>query len=250
MGLFDFFKKRKKISFNINGKEYHTYIDCSKSAIGKFCENSQSESLTPVPSGCERVNINIFLDKYIASISQDLFIELQNRVLAGYSYADIPISKIEQVRQNYEAAKRIDEALQKCADLNNKGIAFEKVGNIDAAIKCYEENIEQGYTATHSYERLMILHRKQKEYDKEISVIEKAINIFSNENEKRAKHAIEECPSKRKEINDALKSCIAVYGDKISTFIGKPMVCFNPYDINKYRKRLEKAKLLKEKTGK
>lgn len=180
MGFLGFFKRRKKISVNVNGKECHTYIDCSKNSMDKFYKNSQCESLTLVPSGCERVNINIFLDKYIkgASIPQDLFIELQNRAFAGYSYADIPISKIEQVRKNYENAKRRDEALQKCAELNNKGSEYEKAGNIDEAIKCYEENIIDGYCAYHSYSRLMIIYRRLKKYDEEIRVINRAIEVF------------------------------------------------------------------------
>ncbi|HIW86829.1 MAG TPA: hypothetical protein IAC47_00935 [Candidatus Onthomorpha intestinigallinarum] len=131
MVLFDFLKKkRKKISINVNGKEYHTHIhiDYSKKAMDEFYKNSQSESSTPIPNGCERVDIDAFLDKYIhgASIPMELFNELQNRSLKGFTFADIPISTIELIKQNYEKTKRRDEALQKCADLNNKGIAIEK----------------------------------------------------------------------------------------------------------------------------
>lgn len=252
MGFFDFFKKRKKISVNVNEEEHHTCIDCSKITMDTFYDNICCKNNIPIPDNCERVNISAFIDKYIRgdSIPEDLFIELQRKLLAGQTYADIPHHLVEQTKQNLRLHLKEEKALFDCANLNNTGIEQEKSGDLDAAIATYEKNISLGCIATHSYERLMILYRKQKEYDKEISVIEKAINIFNNENEKRAKRAIEECPSKRKEINDALKSCIVVYGNKISTFTGKPMVCFNPYDINKYRKRLEKAKLLKEKTGK
>lgn len=192
MGFFDFLKK--KVRINVNGKEYHTHIDCSKKVMDRFHKNSQSESLTPIPNSCERVNINAFLDKYIsgASIPEDLFIELQNKFLAGYMFADIPIHKIKQVKQNYDNSKRRDEALQKCADLNDKGITFEKAGNIDAAIKCYEENIADGYTGHHSYSRLVIIYRRQKKYDDEIRVINRAIEIFGDDEyyKKRLQKAI------------------------------------------------------------
>lgn len=183
MGFFDLFKKRKKINTSVNGKEYHAYVDCLKKATDKFYKNSQSESLTPIPNGCERVSIDAFLDKYIygASIPEDLFIELQKRSLKGFTFADIPISTIELIKQKYEITKRRDEALQKCADLNNKGIAFEKAGDIDEAIKCYEENIADGCKGHHSYSRLVIIYRKQKKYDDEIRVINRAIEIFGDD---------------------------------------------------------------------
>lgn len=215
-------------------------------------DSIQKKNNIPATNQYERVNIEEFIQKYIkgASIPEPLFIELQKKLLHGETYADIPNYLIAQVKQNLERHQKAEKALFDCANLNNIGIEQERNGDIDGAIATYEKNISSSYAATHPYERLMILYRKRKEYDKEIFVIEKAINVFSNENWKRAKEATKQCPSKSEEIYSALKSCTMVYDVKISTFTGKPMVCFNPYDINKYRKRLEKAKLLKEKVNK
>lgn len=77
--------------------------------------------------------------------------------------------------------KNIGSKLQQTADNNNKGIAFEKEGNITSAIEVYEENLKIGYPATHSYIRLMILYRKEKKYEDEIRVIKKAIDLFSSD---------------------------------------------------------------------
>lgn len=70
------------------------------------------------------------------------------------------------------------KALSETANNNNVGIAFEKSGDIDSAIEAYERNIGIAYPALHSYERLMVLYRKEKRYDDEIRVIEKSINDF------------------------------------------------------------------------
>lgn len=142
-----------------------------------------------------------------------------------------------------------DRMIAQIAALNNVGIEYEKTGNIDAAIAAYQQNVSSGAVATHSYERLMIIYRKRQEYDKEIDVIEKAIDVFSKENERRAEIAIMDCPSKAAEIKSALESCTNVLGDTKNQF-GAFIVCFAPYDVNKYRNRLEKAKLLKVKHDK
>ena len=56
---------------------------------------------------------------------------------------------------------------------------YEKAGKIGLAIRTYEKNIEGDcYPACHSFDRLMVLYRKRKEYDKELAVIEKALNVL------------------------------------------------------------------------
>ena len=127
-----------------------------------------------------RVNIESFLDKYIqyASISDDLFEKLISMLINGIKYADVPERQIRLVEESYATREARDKRLRDCAALNNKGIQYEKHGEIGKAIDVYERNIADGYPATHSYDRLMILYRKQKEYDKEIAVIEKAIKVF------------------------------------------------------------------------
>lgn len=62
------------------------------------------------------------------------------------------------------------DLLAETARRNSEGIAFEKAGRIDKAIKVYEENIAAGHHARHSYNRLMIIYRKQKQYDNELRI--------------------------------------------------------------------------------
>ena len=65
---------------------------------------------------------------------------------------------------------------------NNQGIEFEKSGNIDEAITCYEKNIVEGqYITRHPYDRLMVLYRRLGNYDDEIRVIRSAMTIYRND---------------------------------------------------------------------
>lgn len=141
----------------------------------------------------------------------------------------------------------LDAIIQECANSNNLGIQYEKEGDIDAAIEVYEKNTLLNYPATHSYERLMVLYRKRKEYSKEIAVIEKAIELFSDENERRAEIAVNNYPSMAAEIQEALVACKTVCDNNDINQYGYPRVVFNPYDVCKYRSRLAKVVKLAEK---
>lgn len=141
--------------------------------------------------------------------------------------------------------------LYQCAASNNRGIELEKAGRIDEAICEYEANIAGDcYPACHSFDRLMVLYRKRKEYANEIRVIKKAIEVFTKENYRRADMAIRENPKKEKVIRKALVTCEKVFGSIRSTLNGNLLYCFCPYDVVKYKKRLEKAIILQNKQNK
>jgi hypothetical protein len=123
--------------------------------------------------------------------------------------------------------------IDRVAELNNKGIQLEKDGDIQGAIQVYEENIRLEYPATHSYERLMVLYRKNKDVQNEKRVIEIAIKVFSNANKQGAERAINDNPELEKEILSALTDCKRVIGKN-------GMYCFIPSDIFVYQNRLKK----------
>lgn len=117
------------------------------------------------------------LKRYRNYLYGELYIDY---LLAPSDDAIIPISgedfqNIIEEKKNREIR---DKALFDTAQNNNKGIAFEKQGDTDRAIEAYERNLDIAYPALYSYERLMVLYRKEKRYDNEIRVIEKAINDF------------------------------------------------------------------------
>jgi len=63
-------------------------------------------------------------------------------------------------------------------DRNLTGIELEKTGKVDEAIKLYEMNINENFEGNHPYDRLAIIYRRRKQYNDEIRVLEKAIEVF------------------------------------------------------------------------
>ncbi len=132
-----------------------------------------------------------------------------------------------------------------------KGIELEKEKDIDGAISEYKQAIACGESATlispnnylHSMERLMVLYRKQKDYNSEIAIIEKAIQVATEENLCRAEQAISANPERKEAILRAVETCEGLY----NIVNGLKKFYFYPHDITKYKKRLEKAITLQNK---
>lgn len=96
-------------------------------------------------------------------------------------YAYVPQDVWDSALKEFNERKEREERLGKTVELNNKGSEYEKNGDIDKAIECYEENLKIGYPALHSYDRLMILYRKLKRTEDEIRVVKLAIELFPTE---------------------------------------------------------------------
>lgn len=91
----------------------------------------------------------------------------------------VPYVLLTSWEQKHDEFLAKQKKLRQCAKPNTKGTAYEKQGKIKLAIKTYEKNIEGDcYQATHSFDRLMILYRKAKDYDNELRVCEKAIQVL------------------------------------------------------------------------
>lgn len=102
----------------------------------------------------------------------------------------VPLATLELWERKRDEYLAKEKKLKQCAKLNTKGKDYEKQGKIKQAIKTYEKNIEGDcYPATLSFDRLMILYRKAKDYDNELRVCEKAIAIlkFNKYIERKAK---------------------------------------------------------------
>ncbi len=75
----------------------------------------------------------------------------------------------------YEEQKRIENII---VERNLKGRELEKQGDTQSAIQLYEQNIADEVDTPHPYNRLAIIYRKQKRFDDEIRVIEKALKAY------------------------------------------------------------------------
>jgi len=102
--------------------------------------------------------------KYMAFLQDELLEKLNIALLRDEKFIDVDEEIITKLNQDVEAQKLKNDKINSCATLNNQGISFEKDGDTVNAIKVYEKNILDEYPATHSYDRLIKLYRKLKQY--------------------------------------------------------------------------------------
>lgn len=95
------------------------------------------------------------------------------------------INKIENTGRNKidneaESGLGEDNIFNKQSERNLKGEELEKQGDIKGAAMLYEQNLKEGFPGTHPYDRLGILYEKEKNYEEEIRVINRAIEVFDD----------------------------------------------------------------------
>lgn len=106
---------------------------------------------------------------------------LSNHLLDESKWFTVKTTVLKEWEKQLAAYKNDEKNLHQTTINNNEGIAFEKQGDIASAIEVYEKNLEIGYPASHSYDRLMIIYHREKRYKDEVRVIKKAIEVFSSD---------------------------------------------------------------------
>ena len=85
--------------------------------------------------------------------------------------------EMDEILQSKKDNEEFERRLFTATDLNNKGIALEKDGDIASAISAYEQNIlPNTYFTLNPYKRLCILYRKAGDYANEVRVIETCLS--------------------------------------------------------------------------
>ena len=69
--------------------------------------------------------------------------------------------------------------MEQAVSNNLSGADAEKAGNIEEAIRLYEQNVADRFDGSHPYKRLAIIYRQQKRYDDEVRVLNVAVDVFS-----------------------------------------------------------------------
>ena len=129
-------------------------------------------------NGSLRVKWDYLNDNFLTFMDDDLFWSYNGRD----KYVEIAKSKFNEMLKQKTAIDEKNRMLNICAERNNQGIRYEKQGDIEKAIKIYEENIKpECYPARHSFDRLLVLYRKRKEYRNEQRVCKRAISVFKKE---------------------------------------------------------------------
>nr|BFF37760.1 hypothetical protein BACT7_26220 [Tenacibaculum mesophilum]BFF41182.1 hypothetical protein BACY1_29870 [Tenacibaculum mesophilum] len=106
-----------------------------------------------------------------------------------------PKEIIQEKSENQES----DNYFSNQVDRNLKGKEYEEKGEIESAIKEYEENLKEKFEGSHPYNRLAIIYRKNKDYDNEIRVLKSAIRIYTKLSESSPREDVDPKLNKFKE---------------------------------------------------
>lgn len=122
------------------------------------------------------------IDKMISCVPEEVFWRSQDALWNDEKYVEVSEQEYRTMMERYKKKQLDERRLSECVELNNKGIELEKNGEADAAIEVYEKNIKPGcWPARHSFDRLLVLYRKRKDYTNELRVCKAAIELFEGE---------------------------------------------------------------------
>ena len=90
------------------------------------------------------------------------------------------VNKLIHDNPNVDSNVLLKEAEKSVTTDLDTGIDAEEKGDIESAISFYEKQVSERFDGSNPYNRLAIIYRRRKQYDKEIEVLEKAIQVFSS----------------------------------------------------------------------
>jgi len=108
--------------------------------------------------------------------------------------------------KNYKVALKIDERNKIAKDA-------EEEGDVNKAVRFYEQNISEDHADKFAFERLMIIYRKQKEYKNELRVIKRGIEVFQQNMKERVKHSLARRVSDKK-LEQLSQAILNITGQK------------------------------------
>lgn len=162
--------------------------DKSKVITSPFTDHSLNDiHIIDLGNGRCKVNQNELRDRYGSLIPERIFFADTDI----FGNLVVSTSLIERLEKKLKKEADKERRMDRCAELNNKGMELEKNGKIEDAITTYEENIKpKCYPSIYPFERLMVLYRRKKDYKNEIRVINRAIKVFNNDNDKYVERLI------------------------------------------------------------
>lgn len=181
------------ITLSVNGEKLEFPIDTNEQKLAE--EAKAKEANKANPNSCEReptedeikVPVSFFAPNMKLAgcpIFQKYFGEyIKAKIKYGYNYMIVNKKDYQEAREYIVNQLRREYILQRSTRLNLRGIEYEKAGKIEDAIKVYEENIAMRSNGRHSYDRLKIIYRRQKDRENEIRVLRVAISVFGEGSE-------------------------------------------------------------------
>lgn len=126
--------------------------------------------------------------------------------------------------KNYQLVLKVDERNKTARDA-------EEEGDINKAVRFYEQNVREDYADKVAFDRLMIIYRQQKDYKNELRVIKRGIEVFQQSFKERIKHSLAKRVGDKK-LEQLSNAIIKISGQK------KEELHF-PDPIDKWLKRKE-----------
>jgi hypothetical protein len=108
--------------------------------------------------------------------------------------------------KNYQLVLKIEERNQAAKEA-------EEAGDLNKAVRFYEQNIRENYADKFAFERLMIIYRTQKEYKDELRVIKRGIEVFQQSFKDRVKHSLARQVSNKK-LEQLSNAILKITGQK------------------------------------
>lgn len=198
MGLFDLFRRKKtrvidgvEVTYDDKGNiewiqqtpfgavPMHINIEQERLRREQRAENIRNKAVCEDNKGHNTVLVNTddILTKYKAYCHISILTDAM--IMDDHGYVGFYIDKAvyEDVISCFELHDKLNNSLSQICALNNQGIQLEKENRIDEAAAIYEKAIQIDYPASHPYDRLMVIYRRQKDYANEVRVIKAAISM-------------------------------------------------------------------------
>jgi hypothetical protein len=136
---------------------------------------------------------------------------------------------------------REEDKIEEAAN-NQSAAEAEANGDIKRAISLYEKNIKKGLADSFPFDRLLVIYRKQKRYKDELRVINKGIEVFSQQIEKQQQQLLKKSTNKNQ-----LKRLSTLFGKKVGLVNKKGDDMYVPAPVSRWlkRKKVVEGKLKK-----
>ncbi len=121
-------------------------------------------------------------DKTIYCLDSSDYVKLKRYLSKeGKKYVVVDKKKWKKAEEEMERRRARNKEIELTASINNEGIVAEKQGDFDRAIELYEQNVNRQSDGHHSYDRLLVLYRKRKDFDNELRIAKIATSLFPSD---------------------------------------------------------------------
>lgn len=129
-----------------------------------------------------KVQINEFMESYLADMPEALFQKMNEAEIMGKKFFKVSDKDYKMTLANYEKRTSLERSITEAANNNNLGIEAEKSGDIELAVSLYEKNLSQdSFLTSHPYHRLVIIYRKMHDVSNEERVCRLALERLKSD---------------------------------------------------------------------